>query len=153
LLSLVIGFAEPFLIFVARRQEGHLGLVVLDELSLKNLIAFAVMMLATLIPFIALGGLLLRLPSSMERWRIPWIAMGGLIGILVLLIPTHWEATSPKPGGAVGKAFAPLLGPIFALFPMLVGVALGWLVTRFFKAERPSESRARPDAVVDRPRE
>jgi hypothetical protein len=153
LLSLVIGFAEPFLVSAARRQEGYLGILPHDGLSLEKLIALAVIILATLIPFIALGGLLLSLPSSMERWRIPWIAMCGLIGILVLLIPTHWEAMSPKPGGAVGKAFAPILGPVFALFPMLVGVALGWLATGLLKTKQSSESRAAPDAVADRPRE
>jgi len=112
-----------------------------------------------LIPFLVLSVLLLVQPASFPRSRIACLSIFGLLGILGLMVPTHWEVWAQLyNGGRMSSTavvvFIPL--PFLCLVTMLPGVAIGWLVSKlpWFQAAVPSNAgRAEPVAAADRPRD
>src|SRR4051794_12295014 len=100
LLSLVIGFATPsVVIFLLQVGPGgrSASIAAQDILSRQFAAGHNLFSLAgfTLIPFVVLDLMLMRLPSTFSSGRIGCVAVGGLLGILALLVPAHWVVWSP----------------------------------------------------------
>jgi hypothetical protein len=112
-----------------------------------------------LIPFLVLSVLLLVLPAGVPRSRIACLSIFGLLGILGLMVPIHWEVWAPLYyGGHMSSTavivFIPL--PFGCFMTMLSGLAIGWLVSKlpWFTAVVPSSAcRGEPVDAADRPRE
>jgi hypothetical protein len=117
-----------------------------------NLFSLAVI---GLIPFAVLDLMLLRLPATFSLGRIGCVAVGGLLGILALLVPAHWEVWSPQyTGGHMGSTavLSLMVAPVFCIVPMLVGVAIAWGLSSIASSgliAEPKAAGAEPSAPAD----
>jgi hypothetical protein len=159
----VIGFATPSLVifFLEVGPGGRSATDATQDILGRqfapgdNLFLLA---LISLIPFVVLDVLLLRLPATFSPRRIACVAVCGLVGILALMVPIHWDVWSPLYTGKRMSSTAVLglgVAPIICIVTMLIGVAVGWLVSSlawFRPAEQPRASLAEPGPAADRPR-
>ena len=112
-----------------------------------------------LIPFLVLSVLLVVQPASVPRSRIACLSIFGLLGILGLMVPSHWAVWAPAyNGGRMSSTsvvvFIPL--PFLCLVTMLPGLGIGWLVSKLLwvHAAAPSSGGgAAPVAAADQPRD
>ena len=135
---LAIGFLTPSLVNLAAEIAGgrSVGRAFQDIISRQfaeghNLFWLA---LITLIPFLLLGSILLVTPVSYSSARVACIAIGGLLGILILLLPVHWQVWAPLFSSDKNSASTSVIGllvvPFACIVPMLVGSLIGRLVSR-----------------------
>jgi len=105
---------------ILRRQfaEGH---------NLFLLAAFG------LIPFVALSAVCFVAARWLSPSRLACVAGGGLLGILLLMIPAHAAVWYPHYGGgrmSSTAAIAFLFIPFYCLATLCVGLIVGWLISR-----------------------
>ena len=120
-LEVFVGRISPFasLMDIAYRQfaSGH------------NLFLLA---LFGLIPFVILSTMLLVLASRLPRRRMWCLCISGLIGILGLMIPAHasvWLPLYTRRHMSSTAVVAFIFIPFFCTVTLLIGLAVGWLVS------------------------
>lgn len=86
-----------------------------------------------LIPFVAFSIACFLAAHRLSSPRFTCVAVGGLLGILLLMIPGHVAVWYPiyGPGHASSTAvIAFLFIPFYCLVTLGVGLLVGWLVSR-----------------------
>lgn len=85
-----------------------------------------------LIPFALLSAILLVVGRHLSASRMACIAIGGLIGILAFMIPSHVAVWYPLYGGghmSSTAVIAFLFIPFYCLVTLVVGVLIGWAIS------------------------
>jgi hypothetical protein len=145
LLPLVIGLVTPSLVifllqvWVGGRSTGS----AMEDIATKQFAPGGHLFLFTawsLIPFLLLSCFLLVLPANFPRTRIACLSIFGLMGILGLMVPVHWEVWAPLYDGRRMSStavivFVPL--PFLCLITMFPGLAIGSFVSSLLPAEKP----------------
>jgi hypothetical protein len=116
---------------ILRRQfaEGH------------NLFLLAIF---GLIPFAALSVVCFVAARWLSPPRLTCVALGGLLGILLLMIPAHVTVWYPLYGGGPKSSTAViafLFIPFYCLASLCIGLIVGWLISRlplYAKAGEPT---------------
>jgi hypothetical protein len=85
-----------------------------------------------LIPFLALSAVCffasLRLPAK----RLACVGIGGLVGILILMVPGHISVWHPLYAGGHESSTAVIafaIIPFFCLVTLVIGLVVGWAVS------------------------
>jgi len=85
-----------------------------------------------LIPFFALSGACAIAASRLPPARLTCFGTGGLIGILVLMVPAHYTVWFPLygPGHMSSTAVVAFIFiPFYCLVTLAIGLFVGWLVS------------------------
>lgn len=86
-----------------------------------------------LIPFAALSAVCFIASRWLNSSRLACVTGGGLLGILLLMIPTHVAVWYPLygPGHMSSTAvIAFLFIPFYCLVTLAIGLIIGWLISR-----------------------
>ncbi len=134
---LAIGLVTPSLIiFCLEIFVGHINPVtsIADILRRQFAEGHNLFLLALfgLIPFAALSMACFVAARRLESSRLACVAIGGLLGILGLMIPSHIAVWYPLygPGHASSTAvIAFLFIPFYCIATLCVGLLIGWLVS------------------------
>lgn len=151
LIPLVVGFLVPtlmvFLVEVGHRGRSP-GDVIHDFLKHPSgWFGFFLMGSIGLVPFALLDFLIMRLPETFSRRRIVCVGLFGLLGILPVMVLLYWDALAPfsgkRPSSTSALAF--LVVPPVTIVPMLVAIAVGWIISSLSWFRQPEREINRSD--------
>jgi len=96
-----------------------------------------------LIPFAALSLACFFASRHLPPMRLACVAVGGLVGILVLMVPGHVSVWYPLYGGGHQSSTAVIAFvfiPFFCMPPLGIGLLVGWAVSLLPFARKSSAS-------------
>ena len=138
LIPMPIGFIIPSLILFTLqvRKGGQSMSGAINDIASRqfaeghNLFFLA---LWGLIPFLVLTLILLFKRAHSSPKRIACLCVFGMLGILAIMVPVHWEVWAPLYEGKHMSstsvvAFIPL--PVFCLITMWIGIVIGKVASR-----------------------
>ncbi len=138
LASLAIGLLTPSLIiFCLEIFVGHIHALtsITDILHRQFAEGHNLFLIAAfgLIPFAALSAVCFVVARWLHPPRLACVALGGLLGILLLMIPSHAAVWYPLYGGgrmSSTAVIAFIFIPFYCLATLGVGLIVGWLISR-----------------------
>lgn len=125
--SAVIWYLEVFVVGLDPLAAAG-GIAALQFAEGHNLFLLAVF---GLIPFAVLSMTCLIASRWLATWRVGWLSVCGLAGILGVMIPAHLAVWNPlySGGGFSSTAvIAFVFIPFYCLVPLCVGLVVGWCV-------------------------
>lgn len=137
LLCLAIGLVSPSaILFCMDLLLGHMDPLTSMEGILRRQFAqghnLLLIALFGLIPFALMSGACVLAARRMQSARLACVAVGGLVGILVLMIPCHIAVWYPLYGSGHTSSTAVIAFafiPFHCLATMCIGLFAGWLVS------------------------
>lgn len=134
---LVIGLVVPSLVifylevFVGRISPSAAAADILEKQFSEGNNLFLLAAIG-LIPFAVLSAICAVAASRFTPPRLACLGVGGLVGILSLMVPSHASVWYPLygPGHMSSTAvIAFLFIPFYCLGPLTIGLLVGWLVS------------------------
>jgi hypothetical protein len=134
---LALGLALPSIIlFIVRVAVGQVSLLTVFSDILQQQFAeghnLFLLSLLGLIPFVALCAMHFFTKRRLSPRRFRCVSLGGLLGILLLMVPSHaavWYSLYGSGHASSTSVLAFLFIPFYCLVTLGLGLLVGWLVS------------------------